>query len=286
MAFQPWQNRQNTQGRVFTSRLRSGILVRSYITAILMAFFFIALVRHVSSIQLEKSEIYERHARQICQRSSIDTAHRGRILDLNGNLFAADQATRDVFAEPKRFADSIPQAADIISRHLGLDKEKLLSRLEKSVDYAFAVKISDGIPPEFIQEHSLSRIKGLKLKPVMDSEGHVAAFKASFYPSKLNEEERKEACELILQHFNITKMELNRDIKKALERCQEIALKRGVSRDEAAKMLVELRASGIQSGVRFTDSWVRDYPRDFEFANMLGFTDNENHDVPAIQKHM
>lgn len=285
-AFQPWNDGKNNADRVLTSRLRSGILVRSYITAALMAVFFFALVRHVRILQIEKTEFYQKNARVICLRSSIDSAHRGRILDKNGNLFAADQATRDVFAEPKRFADNLPKAAEIIAANLGLDKDKLLAKFQKSAAYGFSVKLSDSIPLEFVGEHNLSKIKALKLKPIFDADGQVTAFKAYFYPSELNEQERKEACDLILEHFDFPKVEFSNKCRKALERCQEIAVMHGVSRDAAAKMLVELRENGIHSGVRFTDSWVRDYPRDCELANMLGFTDNENRGVSGIEKLM
>ena len=38
--------------------------------------------------------------------------------------------------------------------------------------------------------------------------------------------------------------------------------------------------------VRFTDSWVRYYPRDTELANLLGFTDSENSGVSGVEQLM
>lgn len=271
---------------MLTGRIRSGILSRSYVFLLVLLVLFAGLVYHVGTIQLGNHEYYARQARGISMKTRDAAAHRGSILDLNGNIFAGDLATRDVHAEPKRFVGDLDVATKIIAKHLGIDEGLLLKRFEKSASHEFSVKISGGVPPSFVREKGLSRIAGLTLRPVRDANGAVASFKVFFHPYRVTPEERKVSCGQICEYFDITRPELERETRQALERCQEISVKRGVSREVAEEMLAELKAAGIKRGVRFTDSWVRYYPRDTELANLLGFTDSENSGVSGVEQLM
>ncbi len=105
---------------MLTGRIRSGILSRSYVFLLVLLVLFAGLVYHVGTIQLGNHEYYARQARGISMKTRDAAAHRGSILDLNGNIFAGDLATRDVHAEPKRFVGDLDVAAKIIAKHLGI----------------------------------------------------------------------------------------------------------------------------------------------------------------------
>lgn len=286
-ALQPWAAEEyQNEGRVLTHHLRKGILVRSCFSILLTLLSFGGLLRHVEHIQLQEHEYYLRQAKAICQRSSIETAHRGNILDLNGNSFASDVSTRDLYVEPKRFADKLDVATRILAKELDLDQQSLLKNFQKATTYEFRMKIAEKIPMTFIRENALTQIRGLNLVPIFDASGKPESFKVYFYPSRLSEDERKISCEKLLSCFQFTKGELEQNCKRTLERCREIPVQRNISRDMAETLLAKLRDAGITEGVRCLDSWRRDYPRGSELANMLGFTDNENRGVSGVEKLM
>ena len=92
---QPWNKSYSREERcVLTGRIRSGILSRSYVFLLVLLVLFAGLVFHVGTIQLGNHEYYARQARGISMKTRDAAAHRGSILDLNGNIFAGDLATR------------------------------------------------------------------------------------------------------------------------------------------------------------------------------------------------
>lgn len=287
-AFHPWDDAKSTpsEGRVLTARLRSGVLHRAMVTLVIFLAGLLSLTWHIGKIQLARQAYYRKHARGISLKTQVKTPQRGSILDLNGNKFAVDQATQDVYVEPRRFLDKLPEACQIIAKHLELDPAELLEKFQKAADHAFTMKLSDHIPPEFVRQNALGSIPGIRLRPIRDSLGNVTAFKVLLQPAGLTPEQLATVRERVPECFDINKMELKRQIQLTLDRCREIAVKRGVSREEAADMLQELRTAGIMKGVRYTDSWVRCYPRNNQLANLLGFTDSTGKGVSGIEALM
>ncbi len=303
-SLQPWNAlEENAQGNEMPESIRRGILARRTVVIFCVFVALGWLVCHLAKVQIVDTGYYSRHAKAICQSRYLENAHRGNILDLNGNVFAEDKATRDICAEPKRFADKLDKATEIIARHLQLDYDELYKRFAKSIAHDFTVELADYVPQEFVRENRLSQIKGVTLKPIwgaadfddaaddqpaerITKPSTLVGFRVLFHPSKLTNQERRVSCDKILTCFDFTKVGLDQDCRKAMERCQEISVKRGVSWDTANAMMKELNAEGIKRGVRFLDSWVRDYPRDYELANLLGFTDNEHKGVSGLEALM
>ncbi len=287
-AFHPWDDEQATpsEGRVLTARLRGGVLRRAVVTVVLFAVGLASLTFHIGKIQLARQAYYRKHARSISLKTQVKTPQRGSILDLNGNKFAVDQATQDVYVEPRRFLDKLPEACQIIAKHLDLDSAELQEKFQKAADHTFTLKVSDNIPPEFVRQNALSSIPGIRLRPIRDSQGKVTAFKVLLQPAGLTPEQLATVRERVPECFDINKMELKRRIQLTLDRCREISVKRGVSREDAADMLQELCAAGVTKGVRYTDSWVRFYPRNNQLANLLGFTDSTGKGVSGIEALM
>ncbi|MGN0893204.1 MAG: peptidoglycan D,D-transpeptidase FtsI family protein [Oligosphaeraceae bacterium] len=288
---QPWkacpkQGREDMDGKVFTTKMRGGLMARGKVLGFFLFLVLVALLCHLIQLQLAQEGYYQGHARRLSTSFTIETPKRGSILDLNGNKFAVDQATKDLYAEPRRFQEKIPLVAKIMARHLNLDAAQLEKRFRDAAAHEFVMKLSDGIPMDYVKEHSLGRIPGIILRPTRDAQGRPAGFKVYLSPRKLSREKVDLCLQLIPECFDINRVELKANIQKTQERCQEIAVKRGVSREDADRILKELEGAGIRRGVRYLDSWIRFYPRNSEMANLLGYTNSENRGVSGIEALM
>ncbi|MGN0866491.1 MAG: peptidoglycan D,D-transpeptidase FtsI family protein [Oligosphaeraceae bacterium] len=286
---QPWKETcegGEEEGKVFTAQLRRGLLARRMILEIVSFLIFFLLLFHIARIQLFDGGYYQDHARRLTVRTSVMTAKRGSILDINGNKFAVDQSTKDLYVEPRRFQEKIPLVAKVIARHLDLDPAALEKRFQEAADHVFIMKISDGIPMEYVHEYALSTIPGLILRPIRDAQGRPIAFKAYLSPRGLTKEQVEICLQRIPECFNISKLDLKNKIQNTQERCQEISVKRGISRESASLILEELQTAGIRRGVRYLDSWVRFYPRNSELSNLLGYTNHENQGVSGVEALM
>ncbi len=289
-ALQPWhdlpQEEEEENGKVFTVQLRRGLLARQMVLEVTSLLLFLLLFWHIAKIQLGQGGYYQAQARRLTVRTSIETAKRGSILDLNGNKFAVDQSTKDLYVEPRRFQEKIPLVAKIIARHLEIDPQELENRFHKAADHIFTMKLSDGIPLEYVQEYTLSTIPGLILRPIRDAQGRPIAFKAYLSPRGLSKEQVEICLQRIPECFAINKLDLKKKIQTTQERCQEISVKRGISREDASLILEELKSAGIRQGVRYLDSWIRFYPRNSELSNLLGYTNHENKGVSGVEALM
>ncbi len=289
-AIHPWhspdQGENQGEAQVLTTQLRQGLLARRMILQTILALVTAALLFHIGKLQLCAGGYYQDHARRLTVHTSVETAKRGSILDLHGNKFAVDQSTKDLYVEPRRFQEKIPLVAKIMARHLDLDALTLEKRFQEAANHVFTMKISDGIPLEYVHEYALSTIPGLILRPIRDAQGRPIAFKAYLAPRGLTKEQVSLCLERIPECFNLSKIELKSKIQNTQERCQEISVKRGISREDASRILEELEGIGIRKGVRYLDSWIRFYPRNTELSNLLGYTNHENQGVSGVEALM
>ncbi len=276
-----------TDEPVLTQKLRCGVLIRFAAVAMVMLLLFGWLARHIYVIQVVRHEEFAEKSLALCQRSNTRSGQRGRIMDLNGNLFSCDVATMNIYAEPKRFAARIDDAVKVMADMLDLDEADLKRRFEQAAKYNFSVELSRNVGPDFIQRHRLIQIPGVRVKPVYGkNQNRTVISKVLFYPAMVDRATRRRSYQQLARIFKLDEYELIQAGDQAMQRCAEVSVKRDVSREVAEAAISELRRLEIRGGVRAVDSWIRSYPRDNSFANMLGYLNTERHGVSGIEALM
>ena len=285
-ALQPGPEGAPEGDEVLTQKVRQGVLARFTVVAVLLLALFALVVRQIYLVQVKRHEEFLSKSLAVCRRRQVQVAPRGRILDLQGNVFACDVASRNVFAEPKRFAYKIPQVAAVMARHLEMDEGVLRERLERAARYEFGVTLAEQASLEFVRAHRLGEVPGVGLQMISNAEGQPSAFRVTFRPSRVGSTTRRHSLGVLAAAFGKTPKDLEDECMRAAHRCQEIQVKCNVSREAVERMEAELRSIGTLAGFRSEDAWVRTYPRDNELANMLGYLNENRVGVSGIEALM
>jgi len=124
-------------------------LVRMLAVLIALTSAYIALARHVYTVQIVRNEELYEKAKQKYTTYSTERGQRGRVFDLHGNLLAGNLACRDVLAEPRRFKqERRREIFNILSQELQVDRGLLLQRFasaRKPKDPAVEVVVKRGV---------------------------------------------------------------------------------------------------------------------------------------------
>ncbi|MBR4519566.1 MAG: hypothetical protein IKO65_11260 [Victivallales bacterium] len=283
-SFQPWNPLEDSAmvaQPTLTVRIRLGVLIRFFLVISVLGVMTLLLGRHVYHLQVTRHDDFFGEAMAICRSHSIQTAQRGSIFDRRGNLLAGDVATSDVFVEAKRFSKHLDEVTRIIARNLHLNESLLHSRLDGTTDYEAPVVLKTNASEEFVDANGLWAIAGVKVTQNSHAEeGKQVSYRVSFHPYALEEATRRHSLQELTRIFGLSEKALLKKCEDAHARGREITIAVKVPRDDAARMMRELRefwrtveARPFQ-GVRVTDSWKRIYPLDCELANLLGYVND------------
>lgn len=292
--FQPWNSpaEEGVKPAVspLTSHMRLGVLMRFSIVVIALGVMTTMLSRHVYSIQCERHDEFEQAALELCRWSKIQTAPRGAIYDRKGNLLAGDIATSDVYVEAKRFSEHLDEVTAIIARNLHLDETALHERLLATVDYEAPVVLAAEVSGSFVNSNGLCAVPGVTVTQNFNAEeGQPVSYRVTFRPYALEETARRQSIQQLARIFQMHERVLKNKCEQAHARGREIAVATRVPREDAARMVQELKdfwksVEGRKPlvGVQTKDSWRRIYPLDCELANLLGYVNDVEKEYQAV----
>src|SRR5210317_1207809 len=132
-------------------------------------------------------------------RKETISAHRGTITDRNGEPLAISTPVDSIWVNPKQFAtavDSIPELA----RVLGIDSQKLMRRITRSMDKEF-LYLKRHLSPEQAEEVLALKLPGVNVQreyrryyPAGEVTGHLVGFTDI-------DDEGQEGLELAFNHW-------------------------------------------------------------------------------------
>ncbi|MBP5299889.1 MAG: penicillin-binding protein 2 [Victivallales bacterium] len=286
LSFQPWNLPVEEAATVppapLTSHLRLGVLSRYCLVTIVLSLLLVRVSYQIYQLQVKRHNEFLNDSLVLCRTSDIKTAQRGSIFDRRGNLLAVEVATCDVLVEAKRFSTHLDEITRILARNLRLDEAGLRRQLTGTTSYEAPVTLEKRASREFVESNGLQAIPGVVLSENFHAEeGKQASLRVSFHPYMLEETARRHSIQRLARIFDMREEDLRKKCENAHARGREITIARKVPREEAMRMMDELRSfwrtveprKGI-SGVRLSENWKRIYPLDSEMANLLGYVND------------
>ena len=289
-AFQPWNRPAGEASPVVLSgRLRAGVLIRYFLVIGILGVMTVCLAQHIYGIQITQHDDFVAESLVICRTSSIQTAQRGSILDRRGNLLAGEVATCDVLVEAKRFSKHLDEVNRIIARNLHLNPALLHERLDGTTSYEAPVLLAAKATEKFVNANGLQALAGVTITQASNAEeGKQVSYRVSFHPYALDEATRRHSLAELTRIFNLSEKAMLKKCEDAHARGREITVAVKIPRDDATRMMRELREfwRSVEpkrpfQGVRLADSWKRIYPLDRELANLLGYVNDVEYRAPG-----
>ncbi len=169
---------------------------------LVMAFFGLiasSLVARAVYLQVLDKDFLNRQADTRHLRTESISAHRGTILDRNGEPLAISTPVDSIWVNPKEFAsavDKVPQLA----KALGLKSETLMRRITRSMDKEF-LYLKRHLNPSAAQEVMALKLPGINVQreyrryyPASEVTGHLVGFTNI-------DDEGQEGLELAMNHW-------------------------------------------------------------------------------------
>ena len=177
------------------------------------------LVARAVHLQVLDTDFLTRQADSRHLRTEKISAHRGTIMDRNGEPLAISTPVDSIWANPKQFApavDSIPKLA----RVLGIDSQMLMRRITRSMDKEF-LYLKRHLSPEKAAEVLALKLPGISVQreyrryyPASEVTGHVVGFTNI-------DDEGQEGLELAFNHWLAGESGAKRVLKDRLGRSIE-----------------------------------------------------------------
>jgi len=169
---------------------------------LVMAFFALAasllMVRAVQLQVLDK-DFLNRQADTRHLRTESISAHRGNILDRNGEPLAISTPVDSIWANPKEFASSIEKIPQL-AKALGVDSETLMRRITRNMDKEFLYLKRHLNPSPALRVMAL-KLPGINVQreyrryyPASEVTGHLVGFTNI-------DDEGQEGLELAMNHW-------------------------------------------------------------------------------------
>jgi cell division protein FtsI (penicillin-binding protein 3) len=204
------ETKQQTARR-FTGRLS--------MVAAFFAILAVSLVARAVHLQVLDKDFLNEQADTRHLRTEKITAHRGTILDRNGEPLAISTPVDSIWVNPRQFApavDSVPQLA----RTLGVDSQMLMRRITRSMDKEF-LYLKRHLSPEQAQKVLDLKLPGVSVQreyrryyPASEVTGHLVGFTNI-------DDEGQEGLELAFNHWLAGESGAKRVLKDRLGRSIE-----------------------------------------------------------------
>src|SRR5210317_2627180 len=189
---------------------------RLTLVGVFFALIAVSLVARAVQLQVLNKDFLNQQADTRHLRTEKISAHRGTISDRNGEPLAISTPVDSIWANPKQFApavDSIPQLA----RVLGVDSQKLMRRITRSMDKEF-LYLKRHLSPERAAEALALKLPGINVQreyrryyPASEVVGHLVGFTNI-------DDEGQEGLELAMNHWLQGESEAKRVLKDRLGR--------------------------------------------------------------------
>ena len=191
------------------------------VTLVLVFFSMVAAALAARAVQLQvlNKEFLNQQADTRHLRRERISAHRGTIIDRNGEPLAISTPVDSVWANPKELApavDDVPQLA----RALGLDPQLLMRRITRSMDKEF-LYLKRHLSPEQAQQVLALKLPGVNVQreyrryyPAGEVTGHLVGFTDI-------DDEGQEGLELAFNHWLAGESGAKRVLKDRLGRSVE-----------------------------------------------------------------
>jgi cell division protein FtsI (penicillin-binding protein 3) len=154
---------------------------RVSLVAMFFAILAVSLVARAVHLQVLDKDFLNEQADTRHLRTEKITAHRGTILDRNGEPLAISTPVDSIWVNPRQFApavDSVPQLA----RTLGVDSQMLMRRITRSMDKEF-LYLKRHLSPEQAQQVLDLKLPGVSVQreyrryyPASEVTGHLVGF--------------------------------------------------------------------------------------------------------------
>ncbi|MEJ2258571.1 MAG: penicillin-binding protein 2 [Woeseiaceae bacterium] len=192
---------------------------RVSLVAVFFAILAVSLVARAVHLQVLDKDFLNEQADTRHLRTAKITAHRGTILDRNGEPLAISTPVDSIWVNPRQFApavDRIPQLA----RTLGVDSQMLMRRVTRSMDKEF-LYLKRHLSPEQAQEVLDLGLPGVSVQreyrryyPASEVTGHLVGFTNI-------DDEGQEGLELAFNHWLAGESGAKRVLKDRLGRAIE-----------------------------------------------------------------
>jgi cell division protein FtsI (penicillin-binding protein 3) len=192
---------------------------RVSLVAAFFAILAVSLVARAVHLQVLDKDFLNEQADTRHLRTAKITAHRGTILDRNGEPLAISTPVDSIWVNPRQFApavDSIPQLA----RTLGVDSQMLMRRVTRSMDKEF-LYLKRHLSPEQAQQVLDLGLPGVSVQreyrryyPASEVTGHLVGFTNI-------DDEGQEGLELAFNHWLAGESGAKRVLKDRLGRAIE-----------------------------------------------------------------
>ena len=169
---------------------------------LVMAFFALAaslLVVRAVQLQVLDKDFLNRQADTRHLRTESISAHRGNILDRNGEPLAISTPVDSIWANPKEFASSIEKIPQL-AKALGVDSETLMRRITRNMDKEFLYLKRHLNPSPALRVMAL-KLPGINVQreyrryyPASEVTGHLVGFTNI-------DDEGQEGLELAMNHW-------------------------------------------------------------------------------------
>ena len=133
--------------------------------SLVIAFFMLAavsLVARAVHLQVLNKDFLNQQADTRHLRTEKISAHRGSIMDRNGDPLAISTPVDSIWANPKELAPAVDRVPEL-ARVLGVDPQQLMRRVTRSMDKEF-LYLKRHLSPEQAQEVLALKLPGVNVQ--------------------------------------------------------------------------------------------------------------------------
>ena len=179
----------------------------------------VSLVARAVHLQVFNKEFLNQEADTRHLRTEKISAHRGAILDRNGEPLAISTPVDSVWANPRKLAPAVDRIPDL-ARILGLDPQHLIRRVTRSMEKEF-LYLRRHLSPEQAEQVMALKLPGVNVQreygryyPAGEVAGHLVGFTNI-------DDEGQEGLELAFNHWLAGESGAKRVLKDRLGRAVE-----------------------------------------------------------------
>ncbi|MDJ0904391.1 MAG: penicillin-binding transpeptidase domain-containing protein [Woeseiaceae bacterium] len=192
---------------------------RLTLVSVFFSLVAVSLVARAVHLQVFNKDFLNQQADTRHLRTEKISAHRGAILDRNGEPLAISTPVDSVWANPRKLAPAVDRVPDL-ARVLGIDAQQLIRRVTRSMDKEF-LYLKRHLSPEQAQQVLALKLPGVDVQreygryyPAGEVAGHLVGFTNI-------DDEGQEGLELAFNHWLAGESGAKRVLKDRLGRSVE-----------------------------------------------------------------